>query len=139
MEAYGRWHHLLFHGALGAAVTAAACAAFARRRTAVAALAVVAFHLHLVCDLAGSGPGWPIFYFWPFDRAEWMWSGQWDLASWQNSAIGLGATLLCLLSALAVRRTAVELFSLRADAAVTAAVRRRFSRQGPGGGSVHPS
>ena len=136
VEAYGRWHHLLFHGALGAAVTAAACAAFARRRGPVAALAVVAFHLHLLCDLAGSGPGWPIFYFWPFDRTEWMWSGQWDLASWQNSLIGMGATLLCLLSALVVRRTVVELFSARADAAVTAAVRQRLLRQERGGGSV---
>jgi hypothetical protein len=139
VDAYGRWHHLLFHGALGAAVTAAACAAFARRRGTVAALAVVAFHLHLVCDLAGSGPGWPIFYFWPLNRTEWMWDGQWDLASWQNSVIGMGATVLCLLSALVVRRTAVELFSLRADAAVTAAVRRRFLRQERGRGSVGTS
>ena len=128
VDAYARWHHLLFHGALGAAVTAAACAAFARRRGAVAALALVAFHLHLLCDLVGSGPGWPLWYRWPFDRTEWFWDGQWDLASWQNTAIGLAATLLCLLSALLFRRTAVELFSLRGDAAVTAAVRRRFSR-----------
>lgn len=126
VDAYGRYHHLLFHGALGAAVTAAACAAFARKRGAVAALAVVAFHLHLLCDLAGSGPGWPLWYYWPFDRTEWFWSGQWDLASWQNSLIGMAVTALCLLSALVLRRTAVELFSLRADAAVTAALRRRF-------------
>ncbi|HVE86242.1 MAG TPA: metal-dependent hydrolase [Myxococcales bacterium] len=130
LDAYGRWHHLLFHGALGAAVTAAACAAFARSRGAVAALALAAFHLHLGCDLLGSGPGWPLWYFWPFDRTEWFWDGQWDLASWQNSAIGLCATLLCLLSALVVRRTAVEVLSPRADAAVTAAVRRRFGRSG---------
>jgi len=139
VESYGRWHHLLFHGAVGAAVTAAACAALGRSRAKVAALAVVAFHLHLLCDLAGSGPGWPLWYFWPFDRTEWMWGGQWDLASWQNTAIGLGATLLCLLSALVVRRTAVELFSPRADAAVTAAVRRRFLRRERGGGSVEAS
>jgi len=139
LDAYGRYHHLLFHGAVGAAVTAAGCAALARKRGAVAALAAVAFHLHLLCDLAGSGPGWPLWYWWPFDRTEWFWSGQWELASWQNTLIGLAATALCLLSALVLRRTAVELFSLRADAAVTAAVRRRFLRQEGGGSSVHLS
>jgi hypothetical protein len=126
VEAYGRYHHLLFHGAAGAVVTAAACAAFARSRRPVAALALVAFHLHLLSDLAGSGPGWPLYYSWPFSRAEWFWSGQWDLASWQNSVIGMAATALCLLTALVFRRTAVEVLSLRADAAVTAALRRRF-------------
>jgi hypothetical protein len=65
-----------------------------------------------------------------------MWGGQWDLASWQNSVIGMAATLGCLLSALWVRRTAVELFSLKADAAVTEAMRRRFLRRERGAGSV---
>jgi hypothetical protein len=126
LDAYARYHHLLFHGALGAALTAAACAALARRRWPVLGLALVAFHLHVLCDLAGSGPGWPIFYFWPFSRAEWFWDGQWDLASWQNSAIGLLATLLCLGAALVLRRTFVEVLSVRWDAAVTATLRRRF-------------
>lgn len=129
-EWYARYHHLLFHGYVGAAVTALACAALARSRRAVAALALLAFHLHLLCDLAGSGPGWPIWYFWPTSRHEWFWDGQWDLASWQNGLVGLVATLLCLACALRYQRTAVELLSTRWDAEVVRTLRARFLREG---------
>src|SRR5688572_3911545 len=59
-EWYGRYHHVLFHGYVGALITTAVCAALARQRAWVAGLSLAAFHLHLLCDLAGSGPGWPI-------------------------------------------------------------------------------
>ncbi len=127
-EAYGKWHHVVTHGLLSAGAFALILAAFARRKAAVLALSFAAFHLHLLCDLAGSGPGWPISYLWPFSSRELMWSGQWDLASWQNTVIGLVATLSVLACALPLGRTAVELFSLKADAAVVATVRARLKR-----------
>jgi hypothetical protein len=127
VETYGRWHHVLTHGA-PAALACGVIALAVSRRFAVAGLAVLAFHLHLLCDLMGSGPGWPIFYAWPFSRAELMWSGQWNLASWQNSVIGMTATTLCLACALWTSRTPVELFSLKQDAKVVAALRARFRR-----------
>lgn len=127
-EAYGRWHHVLTHGLLSAVACAAVCAALARERWRVAALAFGAFHLHLLCDLAGSGPGWPLTYLWPFSHREWMWDGQWNLASWQNTTIGLAVTLAVLGCALPFGRTVVELFSPRADAQVVAAVRARFGK-----------
>ena len=130
-DLYGAYHHLLFHGYVGAAITTAVCAALARQRAGVALLALLAFHLHLLCDLVGSGPGWPIYYFWPTSRHEWFWPGQWDLASWQNSLIGLAATLACLACALRWRRTAVELLSVRWDAEVTRTLRRRFLGEAP--------
>ena len=52
--------------------------------------------------------------------------GQWDLASWQNSVIGLAVTLACLGCAFWQRRTVVELFSPRWDAHVVATLRKRF-------------
>jgi hypothetical protein len=125
-DLYGKYHHVLFHGYVGALITTAVCVAFARQRWKVAALACLAFHLHLLCDLAGSGPGWPILYFWPTSDRLVEWSGQWDLASWQNSVIGLGVTLLCLACALWRRRTFVEVFSTKADAEVTRTVRHRL-------------
>lgn len=131
VEAYGEYHHVLFHGYVGALITGAVCAAVARQRVATALLAVVAFHLHLVCDLAGSGPGWPLFYFWPTSKTEWFWDGQWDLSSWQNGVIGAFVIAACLAMALVRRRTFVEVFSLRADAAVVATLRQRFLREGP--------
>ena len=128
-EAYSRYHHVLFHGYAGALITAALCAAFARKRLAVAALALVAFHLHLLCDLAGSGPGWGLSYFWPTSSQEWFWTGQWGLASWQNSIIGMSVTVATLACALVFRRTFVEVFSLRADAKVVEALRLRFLKK----------
>jgi hypothetical protein len=127
VDAYGRWHHVVTHGAL-AAGACGLIALLATRRFAVAGLALVAFHLHLLCDLAGSGPGWPILYVWPWSRAELMWSGQWNLASWQNSVIGMAATALCLACALWTSRTPVELFSVKQDTKVVAALRARFKR-----------
>ena len=127
-DLYGQWHHVLTHGFVSALVISGGLAAFARRKAAVFGLGLAAFHLHLWCDLLGSGPGWPLFYFWPFNREQWFWSGQWDLASWQNGLIGLGATLAVLACALPYGRTAVELFSLQADGKVVAALRQRFRR-----------
>ena len=123
---YGRYHHVLTHGYVAALGVMAVCALLARQRLAVALLSLAAFHLHLGCDLLGSGPGWPLYYFWPTSLHEWFWSGQWDLASWQNSLIGMAATLACLACALRWRRTALEVLSPRWDAEVTRALRLRF-------------
>jgi hypothetical protein len=128
---YGRYHHVLTHGYLAALVTMALCTALARQRLWVAGLSLAAFHLHLLCDLAGSGPGWPIHYYFPHSMKEWFWKGQWNLASWQNTLIGLAATLACLACALRWRRTAVELLSTRWDAEVTRTLRRRFLGETP--------
>ena len=125
-DTYARWHHLLTHGVVAATATSLALAAFAQQRLKVLGLAFLAFHLHLLCDLLGSGVGWPIFYLEPFNGYAFGWSGGWELASWQNSVIGMGATLLCLTCAIPFRRTIVELFSLSADAKVVKAVRARF-------------
>jgi inner membrane protein len=128
-DLYAEYHHVLTHGVVAATVVALACLAVANAKLTTAALGLAAFHLHLVCDLAGSGPGWPIHYFWPISMREWFWDGQWDLASWQNSLIGLTVTLTGLAMALVVRRTPVELLSVRWDQRVTQTLRTRFLRE----------
>ena len=128
-ELYSAWHHKLAHGAVAAVVVTLAVLVWSRR-PAAAALALAAFHSHIAMDLAGSGPGWPILYWWPFADTEWLPSWQWDLASWQNSTFGLLTTLSCLACALRFGRTPVEIFSVRADAKVVEALRRRFTRGG---------
>lgn len=125
-EAYGKWHHVVTHGLVSAVITAGVLTLFAKQRLVVLGLSFAVFHLHLLCDLAGSGPGWPITWLYPFSLHETMWSGQWNLASWQNSLIGLTATLVVLGCALPLGRTAVELFSVKVDAKVVAALRARF-------------
>lgn len=140
VEAYQRWHRMVLHNLLAAALCALACALLGRGARAggeggappwtVAALALASFHLHLLGDLAGAaGPDgsiWTVPYFVPFSARELSWQGQWGLASWQN--VGLTAALLAAQAALGVRRgrTLLEAVSPRADAAVVEVLRRRL-------------
>jgi len=126
-ELYVEWHHRLAHGAIFAVVTALVVGVACKSARA-AALSVLAFHSHVAMDLVGSGPGWPIVYWYPFDNTEWLPTWQWDLASWQNSLFGLVTIIVCLSIALSRGRTPVELFSLKADGQVVGAVRQRFGR-----------
>ena len=50
---YAQYHHYLLHGALGGILIAALVACFARHRWRVALLALLVFHLHLLCDFVG--------------------------------------------------------------------------------------
>jgi inner membrane protein len=127
-EAYGKYHHLIFHGYVGALITMAVCTITARNRGWAALLSLAAFHCHLLCDLAGSGREWPIYYFWPTNLTTWGWSHGWELVSWQNTVIGFLVMMACLGTAVRWRRTFVEVFSTRADAVVVATVRARLLR-----------
>ena len=128
-ELYLEWHHRLAHGAAAAVFFTAACALLVHPRLLGALLGCLAFHSHIVMDLCGSGPGWPILYGWPWSTTEWLPSWQWDLASWQNSLFGLATIVVCLSMALLKGRTPVEIFSLRVDGRVVEAVRARFRRR----------
>jgi len=69
---------------LAAVLIAAVMAAFAQDRCRVAWLALVTFHLHLVCDLVGSrGPSpqdlWPHLLFGPSLISDAVMAGQWRL------------------------------------------------------------
>ncbi len=125
--AYGRWHHTLTHGLVAALAVTAIAGYLARQRLATALLALAAFHLHLVCDLLGSGPQWGFLYLYPFSELEISFRSGWTLVSWQNvaiTALGLGA---CFYTALRHGRTFAEAWlPRRVDAAVVEALRRRF-------------
>jgi len=134
-----KFHHIFAHNIAAAIVVVAASAALARRRVVTAALAALAFHLHILGDMAGSrGPDgyqWPIPYLRPFsDSWELTWSGQWELDAWPNFAIT--AVLLALTLRLAWSRgySPLELVSKRADRAFVAALRNRFGEPGPSHG-----
>lgn len=138
---YGAYHHVVAHGAAAAVLVTAVTAICANRRLVAAALACVAFHLHILGDLVGSaGPGgsiWSLAYLWPVSDAPFAWQGQWELNAWPN--IALTVVLLGVVAVLGVRRgrTPVELLSLRADAAVTQALRARFPSS-PGAPQAKP-
>ncbi len=131
LDWWGRFHHVLAHNLGFGLLVMAAAWAVAARRTRVALLAGLSFHLHLLGDLAGSrgpdGDPWPIPYLLPFSDAwQLTWQGQWELNAWPNFAIT--AVLLGLSFHLAWRRgfSPVELFSRRADRAFVETLRARF-------------
>ena len=88
---YPAYHHLLTHGLPAAVICAGLMAALGKHRWRVFWLALLTFHLHLLCDLVGSrGPDkadiWPIFYFAPLSlHPMWSWKYQWRLDGWQNT------------------------------------------------------
>lgn len=127
-EAYAQWHHVVTHGLVSALVICGTLARFGAQKARVFGFGLVAFHLHLVCDLAGSGVGWPIMYLWPLHGLRIHWDGGWELQSWQNSVIGLGVTLVCLVCAVPFGRTVFELFSVKFDAEVVKVVRKRLGK-----------
>ncbi|MBI5695230.1 MAG: metal-dependent hydrolase [Nitrospirae bacterium] len=126
------YHHVVSHNLAFGLLVAAACAWSAKaRRGAVAALAFLSFHVHVLCDIAGAGgpdgEHWPIPYLWPFtSRVMLEWRGQWLINAWQNVVIT--ALLLCVVFYIAWRRgySPLEMVSARADAALVGAVRGRF-------------
>lgn len=128
---YGTYHHVLGHNLSAALLISAAVGALARsRRWRTAGLVLMTFHLHLVCDLAGSrgpdGYAWPIHYLYPFSsRGIWVWSGQWELNAWPN--LLLLATFFFGAVALAARRgySFLEVISPGLDRAVFEALARR--------------
>lgn len=134
---YADHHHVLFHGLFGAAVTASACVALATSRGRVLWASLLAFHLHLLCDLAGSrgpvpGDLWPIHYLGPFsERLTFVWSGQWPVNGWPNVAVTLVLLFLGFRQAIREGLSPVSLFGRRADRAFVETVRARWARMRP--------
>ena len=129
-EAFQTWHRILCHNALSALSYTALALVLARRKAVVGPLALLGFHLHLLCDLLGSaapgGSNWGIPYLVPFVSEQLRFAGQWELASWQNVSVTIAALLLSAHLGARRGRTVVEVFSRRADAAVVEVLRRRW-------------
>ena len=130
MHYYAQYHHYLLHGALGGILIAAVLASFARQRWRVALLALLVFHLHLLCDFVGSrGPApedlWPIFYFGPFDKEPmWVWKGQLRLDGWFNRYFAAALFLWSLWLPVSLGHSVVDVFNRRADRVFVAVLRK---------------
>jgi hypothetical protein len=118
---YGHYHHYLLHGVFGAVLITGVLVLFAQRKWRVALLALLAFHLHLLCDFIGSrGPDpvdlWPIFYFGPFAKDPmWIWKGQLALDAWPNRLLTVCLFVWALWLAVARGYSFVGVFSPRLD------------------------
>jgi membrane-bound metal-dependent hydrolase YbcI (DUF457 family) len=127
-DVYGRWHHALTHGLVAGLLMALLVGWWAKNPFAVWALALTAFHLHVVCDFLGSGVEWPIQYFWPISDTFYHTSYGWELDAWENWATGVLLILLCGRLAVTSGRSFAETFhTKRADALVVLALRQRFA------------
>jgi|SRR5579862_8039653 len=130
---YQEYHHWLTHGLPAALGCAVLLAAFGKRRGRVFWLALLTFHLHLLCDLLGSrGPDkgdlWPIYYFGPISRnPAWFWKYQWRLDGWQNTALTFA--LLAWAFWLAIRHgdSFVGVFNRRWDQVFVGVLRKWYS------------
>ena len=126
---FTEYHHSLH--ALWFAILISAISFFLLgRKWLTPAMAFLAFHVHLLEDLAGSrGPdgSWPIPYLFPLtDRWTWIWQGQWKLNAWPNIAITIALLVATIWLAVLRGFSPVEMFSQRADHAVVAALRTRL-------------
>ncbi|MBD0315390.1 MAG: metal-dependent hydrolase [Nitrospiraceae bacterium] len=127
LDAYGRWHHMLTHGAAAAVITATVLAFFGKHPVKVWWLSLLTFHLHLVCDLVGSGIGWPLAYWWPFAETLYPTPYGWELGAWQNSASAAAVLVACGYLATQHGYSFAETFLPKAcDAKVVAALQHRF-------------
>ena len=119
-EAYWRLHHIVGHNVFFGIVLSVGLAVGSTSRRALAFVAYLAcFHLHLLMDFYGSGPGWAIHYFWPLDGGGFSTIDAWPLDSWQNRVAF--AALLAWTIGIAVRRrrTPLESIAPRLDAKLT--------------------
>jgi hypothetical protein len=118
---YEHYHHFLLHGIYGGVAIAVLLACFARHRWRVLLLALLVFHLHLLCDIASSrGPDpddlWPIYYFGPFNKnVMWIWKGQWRLDSWFNEILSVVLFIWSLRIAVQRGWSFVGVFNRRLD------------------------
>lgn len=127
---YEQYHHVFGHNLLSGILLALVFAYMCQRKIEVFLLSLLAFHLHLLADLAGSmGPDgyqWPIYYLYPFiTDYELIWSGQWELSSWRNSAIGVGFFITALILARYRHVTFFELVSTKIENTVAETAKNR--------------
>lgn len=86
VDYYAAFHHVLGHNLLAGMLLSAGLAALATppHRLKMFGLSLALFHLHLVMDYYGSGPGWGIAYGWPFTDTLIECPHAWELTGWQN-------------------------------------------------------
>jgi hypothetical protein len=129
---WSNYHHTFGHNLLFGLACATAAYFYARRSLRAGLLALSAFHVHLLCDIAGArgpdGDSWPIPYLAPISRSlELTWSGQWALNAWPNFVITGAAMLLSLYFAWKRGYSPVGLISAKADAAFVTTLRNRVA------------
>jgi len=129
-EAYWNWHHRLCHNLPFGLLACIILALVSRARLPVFFLYLGLFHLHLLMDVFGSGPGWPIYYFWPF--SNWIIDNRhlsWEFYSWQNISIAIPFFVWTVGIAIYKGRTPLEVPMPRLDRQLVTWFEGRFRKR----------
>jgi hypothetical protein len=130
---WDKFHHVFGH-CLGFGIAVAILTfCLGTRRWLAALLALLSFHIHLLCDLVGArgpeGYQWPIGYLLPFsDTLQLVWKGQWALNAWPNFLITVLAIFISFYLAWQRGFSFVGLFNQKADRKFVAVLSRRFRK-----------
>lgn len=124
-ETFLNWHHVACHNLPFGILVCAILTLLAGRSVWAFMLYLLFFHLHLLLDVFGSGPGWGIYYWWPFSR--WAFDNthlSWEFYSWQNISIAGGLLVWTILIARFKQRTPLEALMPDLDRQLVALVYR---------------
>ena len=121
-EAWWDYHHTLGHNLPFGVLLCLVLAAVSKHRVTGFAVYFALFHLHLLLDYYGSGPGWGIPYLWPFVPEPSVSPHAWAFYSWQNIGSALVLVLWTLWIARSRGRTPLEAIMPRLDERLAAMV-----------------
>jgi len=125
-EAYWNYHHKLGHNLAFAVLLSLVLAAFSTRWFFAFVLYLGFTHLHLLLDYFGSGPGWPLYYLWPFSYYTFENRSAWEFYSWQNITTAAVLFVITLFVAIRGGRTPLEVIMPHLDQELVRWLRRRF-------------
>jgi hypothetical protein len=126
-NAYWDYHHTLGHNLPCGLLLCLALAIFSSPRALSLLVYLALFHLHLLLDYYGSGPGWGIPYLWPFSHHLWLNPDAWPFYSWQNITAALALYALTLWLARHQGRTPLEAIMPRLDRQLVQLLRGRHA------------
>jgi inner membrane protein len=136
---YGQWHHKVGHNVFYGLLLAVALACVSGRASGrteseqkqrwlrLAGFYFFLFHIHLVLDFYGSGPGWGVYYLWPVDPVYLLSDHAWPFMGWQNMT-ALAVLIVWTLGIFWIKaRTPFELITPGLEADLRRWVQRRRS------------
>lgn len=101
-------HHVLGHNLFFGILLCLLLSVFSSSWMKMFGLYLALFHLHLLLDYYGSGPGWGIAYFWPFSHWQIANPHAWPFEGWQNITAGYFCVVWTLWIVLRQQRTPLE-------------------------------
>lgn len=130
-EAYWDYHHVLGHNLLYGVVLSGVLTAISKGRLGVFTLYLALFHSHLIMDYWGSGPDWPILYWWPFSKTAIINPHAWPLFSWQNLTTFALLLIWTVIIVLRLGRTPLEAVMPALDAKIVRRLRGLVATKQP--------